>query len=107
LAAGTYATDILRATRPCRAWHASRPPQTHDVVFALAQIAAQVPAILSRRTDVRTGVQLTWGHIQAGHAPMAIPATGQLSGTFRTLDAAAWESAGHLLDEIIGPVAAP
>jgi len=103
----TSATDTLRVTLTGRGGHTSRPQQTQDVVFALAQIAAQVPAILSRRIDVRSGVQLTWGHIQAGHAPNAIPATGQLSGTFRTLDAAAWESAGHLLDEIIGQVAAP
>ena len=103
----TSATDTLRVTLTGRGGHTSRPQQTQDIVFALAQIAAQVPAILSRRVDVRSGVQLTWGHIQAGHAPNAIPATGQLSGTFRTLDAAAWESAGHLLDEIIGQVAAP
>lgn len=103
----TSATDTLRVTLTGRGGHTSRPQQTQDIVFALSQIASQVPAILSRRVDVRSGVQLTWGHIQAGHAPNAIPTTGQLSGTFRTLDAAAWESAGQLLDEIIGQVAAP
>ena len=103
----TSATDTLRVTLTGSGGHTSRPQHTQDVVFALAQIAAQVPAILSRRVDVRSGVQLTWGHIQAGHAPNAIPATGQLSGTFRSLDADAWESAGQLLDEIIGQVAAP
>lgn len=103
----TSATDTLRVTLTGSGGHTSRPQHTQDVVFALAQIAAQVPAILSRRVDVRSGAQLTWGHIQAGHAPNAIPSTGQLSGTFRTLDAAAWESAGRLLDEVIGQVAAP
>lgn len=103
----TSATDTLRVTLTGRGGHTSRPQQTQDVVFALSQIATQVPAILSRRIDVRSGVQLTWGHIQAGHAPNAIPATGQLSGTFRTLDAGAWETAAQLLDEIIGQVAAP
>src|SRR5699024_3179417 len=71
------------------------------------EIAAQVPAILLRRSDVRSGVQLTWGHIQAGHAPNAMAATGPLSATFRTLNAAAWTSAGHLFDEIIGQIADP
>lgn len=103
----TSATDTLRVTLTGRGGHTSRPQQTQDVVFALSQIATQVPAILSRRIDVRSGVQLTWGHIQAGHAPNAIPATGQLSGTFRALDADAWETAAQLLDEIIGQVAAP
>ncbi|MDN6149768.1 MAG: amidohydrolase, partial [Yaniella sp.] len=103
----TSATDTLRVTLTGKGGHTSRPQQTQDVVFALSQIATQVPAILSRRIDVRSGAQLTWGHIQAGHAPNAIPSAGQLSGTFRTLDADSWESAGQLLDEIIGQVAAP
>lgn len=103
----TSATDTIRVTLTGRGGHTSRPQQTQDVVYALAQIAAQVPAILSRRIDVRSGAQLTWGHIQAGHAPNAIPATGQLAGTFRTLEVDAWDSAAELLDEVIGQVAAP
>lgn len=103
----TSATDTLQVNVTGRGGHTSRPQQTQDVVFALAQIATQVPAVLSRRVDVRSGVQLTWGHIQAGHAPNAIPTSGQLAGTFRTLDAHAWESASELLDETIRQVAAP
>ncbi len=103
----TSATDTIRVTLTGRGGHTSRPQQTQDVVYALAQIAAQVPAILGRRIDVRSGAQLTWGHIQAGHAPNAIPATGQLAGTLRTLDVDAWDSASELLDEVIGNVAAP
>ena len=103
----TSATDTIRVTLTGRGGHTSRPQQTQDVVYALAQIAAQVPAILERRIDVRSGAQLTWGHIQAGHAPNAIPATGQLAGTLRTLDVDAWDSSSELLDEVIGHVAAP
>jgi hypothetical protein len=33
--------------------HTSRPHLTQDLVFAMAQIAINVPAILSRRIDVR------------------------------------------------------
>src|SRR5699024_1107846 len=68
----TSATHTVRVTLTGRGGHTSRPQQTQDIVFALAQIAAQVPAILSRRVDVRSGAQMTWGHIQAGHAPNAI-----------------------------------
>ena len=103
----TSATDTVRVTLTGRGGHTSRPQQTQDVVFALAQIAAQVPAILSRRIDVRSGAQLTWGQIQSGHAPNAIPTTGHLAGTFRTLEADAWDAASQLLDEIITQVAAP
>ena len=103
----TSATDTIRVTLTGRGGHTSRPQQTQDIVYALAQIAAQVPAILERRIDVRSGAQLTWGYIQAGHAPNAIPATGQLAGTLRTLDVDAWDSSSELLDEVIGHVAAP
>src|SRR5699024_1646134 len=75
----TSATDTIRVTLTGKGGHTSRPQQTHDVVFALAQIAAQVPAILSRRIDVRSGAQLTWGQTQSGQAPAAIPTTGPLA----------------------------
>ena len=103
----TSATDTVRVTLTGRGGHTSRPQQTQDVVYALAQIAAQVPAILARRIDVRSGAQLTWGHIQSGHAPNAIPTSGHLAGTLRTLDADVWETAAHLLDEVVSQVAAP
>jgi len=103
----TSATDTVRVTLTGRGGHTSRPQQTQDVVYALSQVAAQVPAVLARRIDVRSGAQLTWGHIQAGHAPNAIPTSGQLSGTLRTLDVEAWEYVSQLLAEVVNQVAAP
>ncbi|MDQ4503628.1 amidohydrolase [Sinomonas sp. ASV322] len=103
----TSASDTIRIELQGRGGHTSRPHLTEDLVFALSQIAINVPAVLSRRVDVRSGVSMVWGHISAGAAPNAIPAVGHLSGTMRCLDREAWHSAGELLDEVVEQVAAP
>jgi amidohydrolase len=87
--------------------HTSRPHFTEDVVFALAQVATQVPAVLSRRLDPRAGVALVWGRMSAGAAANAIPRTGELEGTLRCLDQEVWSTAGALLAEVVHDVARP
>jgi amidohydrolase len=103
----TSASDTIRIELVGRGGHTSRPHLTEDLVFALSQIAINVPAVLSRRVDVRSGVSMVWGQISAGAAPNAIPAVGQMAGTMRCLDREAWHSAGELLDEVVQQVAAP
>nr|WP_233555960.1 amidohydrolase [Galactobacter caseinivorans] len=103
----TSASDTVRIKLVGRGGHTSRPHLTEDLVFALSQIAIGVPAVLSRRIDVRSAVSVVWGQINAGNAPNAIPSVGTLSGTMRCLDGQAWEGAGELLDEVVAQVAAP
>ncbi|WP_035744691.1 amidohydrolase [Haematomicrobium sanguinis] len=103
----TSASDTIRVELSGHGGHTSRPHLTEDLVFALAQIATNAPAVLSRRIDVRSGVSVVWGHINAGSAPNAIPGTGFIAGTMRCLDAEAWTSAGDLLDEVVKDIAAP
>lgn len=103
----TSATDVVRIELTGRGGHTSRPHLSHDLVGALSHLALTVPAVLSRRTDVRSAVSLVWGQIQAGSAPNAIPSTGILRGTMRVLDAETWEHAGSLLEEIIDQAAKP
>lgn len=103
----TSASDTVKITLSGRGGHTSRPHLTEDMVFALSQIAINVPAVLNRRIDVRSAVSVVWGQINAGAAPNAIPSTGYLAGTLRCLDAEAWQSAGELLDEVVQQVAAP
>ncbi|WP_104117912.1 amidohydrolase [Arthrobacter sp. B1805] len=103
----TSASDTIRVELSGRGGHTSRPHLTEDLVFALASIAVNVPAVLSRRIDVRSAVSVVWGQIHAGSAPNAIPAHGFMSGTLRCLDGEAWESAGELLDRAVREVAAP
>jgi amidohydrolase len=87
--------------------HTSRPHLTEDVVFALSQVALQLPAVLSRRLDPRAGVALVWGRIGAGCAPNAIPRSGEVEGTLRCLDQEVWSAAGALLTEVVHEVVRP
>jgi amidohydrolase len=103
----TSASDTVRVELTGRGGHTSRPHLTEDLVYALAHVAANVPAVLARRIDVRSAVSVVWGQIHAGSAPNAIPAHGFLAGTMRCLDAQAWESAGDLLGQTVRQVAEP
>ncbi|WP_181032566.1 MULTISPECIES: amidohydrolase [unclassified Arthrobacter] len=103
----TSASDTIRIELTGRGGHTSRPHLTEDLVFALAEIAVSVPAVLSRRIDVRSGVSVVWGQMHAGSAPNAIPAHGFMAGTMRCLDAEAWYAAGELLDDVVRQIAAP
>ena len=103
----TAASDPVAVTLTAEGGHTSRPHLTGDVVFALGQVITQVPAVLGRRLDPRAGVNLTWGHVHAGTAGNAIPATGTVRGTLRCLEPRAWAEAGAVLREAVEHVVAP
>ncbi|HMO10526.1 MAG TPA: amidohydrolase [Actinotalea sp.] len=103
----TSASDPVTVTITSLGGHTSRPHLTGDVVFALGQVITQVPAVLGRRLDPRAGVNLTWGLVHAGTVHNAIPAAGQVKGSLRCLDVAAWEQAAAVLREAVAHVTAP
>lgn len=103
----TSASDSVIVTISSPGGHTSRPHLTGDVVFALGQVITQTPAVLGRRLDPRSGVNLTWGAVQAGSTPNAIPSTGIVKGTLRCLDVRAWEKAGELVREAVEQIVAP
>lgn len=103
----TSASDPVTVTITSAGGHTSRPHLTGDVVFALGQVITQVPAVLGRRLDPRSGVNLTWGLVHAGTVHNAIPAAGQVKGSLRCLDAAAWADASTVLREAVEHVTAP
>lgn len=103
----TSASDTIRLELSGRGGHTSRPHATEDLVFALAEIAVNVPAVLNRRIDVRSAVSVVWGQIRAGSAPNAIPSSGFMAGTMRVLDRDDWHAAGDLLDQVVRQTAAP
>ncbi|WNB84996.1 amidohydrolase [Cellulomonas sp. ATA003] len=103
----TSASDEVTVVVSGGGGHTSRPHLTADVVFALGQVITQVPAVLGRRLDPRSGVNLTWGAVQAGSAHNAIPASGSVRGTLRCLDVRAWERASQVFGEAVQQVLAP
>lgn len=103
----TSASDTVTVTLTGPGGHTSRPHRTADLVYALGQVITQAPAALGRRIDPRSGVNLTWGAVQAGTASNAIPGQGSVTGTLRCLDASAWEQAEEILTSVITQIAAP
>ncbi len=103
----TSASDEVTVLVTGPGGHTSRPHLTGDVVYALGQVITQVPAVLGRRLDPRSGVNLTWGAVQAGSAHNAIPAAGSVRGTLRCLDVRAWERASQVFHDAVEQVVAP
>lgn len=103
----TSASDEVRVTLSAPGGHTSRPHLTGDVVFALGQVITQVPAVLGRRLDPRSGVNLTWGAVEAGNAYNVIPGTGTVQGTLRCLDVRTWEEATDVFMSAVEQVLAP
>ncbi|MBT2385747.1 amidohydrolase [Streptomyces sp. ISL-11] len=101
----TSACDRLEVSLDGPGGHTARPHFTTDLVTAVARVATDVPAVLARRVDARSGLSLTWGRLEAGHACNVIPQHAELSGTVRCLDLHAWRDAPDLVHAAIDEVA--
>jgi len=103
----TSAADRIQIRLTGNGGHTSRPHLTGDLVFALAKVATELPAVLSRRMDPRSGVSLVWGAVSAGQAPNVIPRTGVIAGTVRILDSAAWNDCETVVREVVSELVSP
>ncbi|MFJ8012992.1 amidohydrolase [Streptomyces sp. NPDC096339] len=101
----TSACDRLEVALSGPGGHTARPHLSTDLVTAAARVAVDVPALLARRMDARSGMSVTWGRIEAGHACNVIPMHAELSGTVRCLDLAAWHEAPDMIHAAIDEVA--
>ena len=99
----TSACDLLEIRLTSPGGHTARPHLTADLVEALGLLITQLPLLLGRQVDPRSGTVLVWGAVQAGEAANAIPQHGLLRGTLRTADHATW---GELEDKVRSLVAA-
>ncbi|MGW6455533.1 amidohydrolase [Streptomyces sp. NPDC055078] len=101
----TSACDRLEITLDGPGGHTARPHLTTDLVTAAAKIVTEVPALLARRVDARSGLAVTWGRIESGHACNVIPQHAELSGTVRCLDLPGWREAPDLVHAAIDEIA--
>lgn len=101
----TSACDRLEVTLDGPGGHTARPHLTTDLVTAAAKIATEVPALVARRVDARSGLSVTWGRLETGHACNVIPQHAELSGTVRCLDLDAWRAAPDLVHGAIQEIA--
>lgn len=103
----TSASDVIEIRVRGEGGHTSRPHLAKDVVYALGKLVTELPTLLSRRVDPRTGTVLVFGTINAGFASNAIPESGMVSGTLRTADIGTWRSMRPLIGELVAQVLAP
>ncbi|MFG2553700.1 amidohydrolase [Streptomyces sp. NPDC048581] len=101
----TSACDRLEIALDGPGGHTARPHLTTDLVTAAARVVTDVPAIVARRADARSGLAVTWGRVESGHAPNVIPQHAELSGTVRCLDLDTWRQAPDLVVAAIDEVA--
>ena len=103
----TGAADALSVRLSGRGGHTSRPHLTEDLTYALGKLVTELPAVLSRRLDPRSGVSVVWGMVRAGAAHNVIPESGHAAGTVRMLDPLAWAEAEDLVRVLIDEIVAP
>ncbi|MER0070487.1 M20 family metallopeptidase [Corynebacterium sp. KPL2850] len=103
----TSATDVVELKIKGPGGHTSRPHLSADVVYALGKVITELPALLSRRVDPRTGTVLVFGQVNSGYAPNAIPETGMVTGTMRTADITIWRQMQELFAELVDQILAP
>ncbi|GHB43458.1 peptidase [Streptomyces viridiviolaceus] len=101
----TSACDRLEIALNGPGGHTARPHLTTDLVTATARVVVDVPALVSRRVDSRSGLVMTWGRVESGHAPNVIPQHAELAGTVRCLDLDAWRQAPDLVVGAIDEIA--
>ncbi len=103
----TSAADRIEVRLEGTGGHTSRPHLTGDLTFALAKITSELPAVLSRRMDPRSGVSVVWGVLRAGAAPNVIPDQGIAAGTVRILDSVAWAGVEAVVREAVIDIVRP
>lgn len=103
----TAAADNLTIRLTGPGGHPARPHLTVDLVDALGRLVTELPAVLSRRTDTRSGVLVVFGQLSAGTDPNSIPGTGTVAGTVRILDRAMWGEAPEVVSRAVHEVVAP
>src|SRR5690606_24626954 len=101
----TSACDRLEISLDGPGGHTARPHLTTDLVTAAARVVTDVPALVGRRVDSRSGLAVTWGRVESGHAPNVIPQHAELSGTVRCLDLETWRQAADIVVAAIDEVA--
>ncbi|MEU3145633.1 MULTISPECIES: M20 family metallopeptidase [unclassified Streptomyces] len=101
----TSACDRLEIALDGPGGHTARPHLTTDLVTAAARVVTDVPALVGRRVDSRSGLAITWGRIESGHAPNVIPQHAEISGTVRCLDLETWRLAPDVVVAAIDEVA--
>lgn len=86
--------------------HGSTPNLGIDPIYIGSEIVTAAQSIVSRRTDSRDPVVLSFGEFNSGQRFNIIPQTAKMSGTIRTLKVETGDLIPQLLDQVISGIAA-
>lgn len=103
----TSAADQLDIRLAGPGGHTGRPHETVDLVHAAARVIVDLPLILGRLCDPRDGLNITFGAIEAGHAPNVIPTEAHIQGSLRASGRGAWDEAGARLEGVLASIVEP
>ncbi len=103
----TAACDLITVRVSGAGGHTARPHLTAHLVGGLSRIISDVPSLLARKFDNRSGLLVTFGAVHAGTAQNIIPSSGYALGTVRVLDSAAWEQVPEAFIQTVAEIAAP
>lgn len=93
--------DRFRITIKGKQAHGSAPHQGIDPVYIAAEVVTSAQSIVSRRTDSRDPVVVSFGEFNAGQRFNIIPEKAELTGTIRTLQTETGDLIPQLLDDIL------
>lgn len=103
----TSAADVIEVVLRGPGGHTSRPHLTTDLVYTAGLVITQLPGLLSRRVDPRSGSVLVFGAVNGGATFNAIPQEVRLVGTFRTAALSVWRKGEEMLTELLEQIVAP
>lgn len=103
----TSATDVVEIVLHGPGGHTSRPHLTADLVHAAGLMATQLPTLIGRAVDPRSGTVLAFGAVSGGATFNAIPQEVRLLGTLRTGSVRVWRDAEETFTRLVEQVAAP
>lgn len=103
----TSASDVVEVILRGPGGHTSRPHLTSDLVYAAGLLITDLPGMLTRRLDPRSGTVMVFGSVNGGATFNAIPQEVRLLGTFRTAQVGVWREGEKILTELIKEIVAP
>ena len=86
--------------------HGSTPHQGIDPIYVASEVVSSAQSLVSRRTDSRDPVVVSFGEFKAGQRFNIIPRNAELTGTIRTINVETGDNIPQLLDQIIAGITA-
>ncbi|MEV0390853.1 M20 family metallopeptidase [Nonomuraea sp. NPDC050643] len=94
-------SDEFRVSVQGAEGHAAYPHLTRDPVFAMAQVIVAAQQLASRAADPMVPTVVTFGTVNAGTTPNAIPGEAVARGTLRTMSESWRERLHHRFAQVV------